>query len=122
MPLRGGSQRRVPAERASGGEALASTHPWACTGGVDLGEQGFADAAVVANATVEHRLRQHHLPFTAGATDADVGVLGVEQGGAVAVLQLVEGFLGIPGTDDADAAHRHRRISRRLQSSRKPPP
>ncbi|MNS29275.1 hypothetical protein D3C72_612700 [compost metagenome] len=115
VPLRGCAQCCVPAQRPGGGEALASAHPWPGARGVYLSEQGLADAAVIADTAVEHRLRQHHLPFITRTTDTDVGVARIQQRGAVFVLQQVEGLFGVLGPNHANTAHRDGGIPGRLQ-------
>jgi len=115
VPLGGGAQGGVPAQRPCGGEALSATHPRFGPCRVDLCQQCLADGSRVADLTVEYRLRQHHLPLRSAATDADVRVLAIQQRPAVIVLQPVKGFIGILRTDHPNASNRHRRIAGSLQ-------
>ncbi|MNR60168.1 hypothetical protein D3C85_1815910 [compost metagenome] len=61
----------------------------------------------IAELGIEQGARQHHPPLAAGATDADIGKLVIEQGCAVVALEHVKGLLGILRADQADGSHRH---------------
>ncbi|MNG06382.1 hypothetical protein D3C84_896120 [compost metagenome] len=116
MCLRGGTEAGIPRQWPRGGKPLTAAHSRFGPGGVHLCEQCLADGARVAHLAVQYRTRQHHLPLTTIATDANVGVLAVEQGGAMVILQQVESLFGIPGTDDPDGSYGHRLITGRLQT------
>ncbi|MNL22515.1 hypothetical protein D3C87_1438660 [compost metagenome] len=100
-----GAQGCTPGQRPCGGEPLATAHARLGPGCVDLRQQRLCGAAWIAGFPVEHRPCQHHLPLAPGAADTDVGVLVVEQRGAVLVLEHIEGFFGIPCTHHTDGPH-----------------